>query len=271
MDLLKKYAGYVDTEGIRTLFGKLQKHLGDNRTAAAEECGITTKAVYDWEKQKEGVKLSTKIKILEKTIDELPVETFRYLTQNLYDSSSETLMSCLTTLYEQSFDAKDEKEYLTHVNEFENVSGEFAGLIYKNRDLEVNHMFSKLLTYAKSQNYHWTTHQTVLYDSKMVKQMIPQIISSWVYYGLPISAEELAARNKFPLEFVQAVGDELNQQLLTPPPVEDDEGVRVLKDDSIRVGLYVKGPEKTLMSTAATIRTSKKIPSSEEKKSLVSS
>jgi len=259
MNLLEKYAGYIDTEGIRTLFGKLQKCLGDNRTAAAEECGITTKAVYDWEKQKEGIKLSTKIKILEKTIDELPVETFHYLTQNLYDLSSETLMSCLTTLYEQSFDVKDEKEYLTYVNEFENVSRKFAGLIYKNRDLEVNHMFSKLSTHAKSQNYHWKPHQTVLYDSEMVKRMIPQIISSWVYYGLPISAEELATRNKFPLEVTQVVGDELNQQLLSHPPLESGEGDRTSEED-LRVGLYFEGKEKTMMSTAATLRRSKISP-----------
>ena len=260
MDLLRKYAGYIDTEGIQTLFGKLQKYLGDNRTAAAEECGITTKAVYDWEKEKEGVKLSTKVKVLEKAIDELPVETFHYLTQNLYDSGSETLMSCLTTLYEQSFDAKDEKEYLTYVNEFENASRKFAGLIYKHRELEVNHMFSKLFTYAKSQNYLWGPHQTILYDSERVKQMISQLINLWAYYGLPATPEEIASRHKFPLEIVKGVRDGLKQNLLARPSLESDKATSTSSEDKIRVGIYFQGDDKTIMSTAATIRKPERKP-----------
>jgi len=246
-------------DGIIALFDKYQKSLGDNRTLAAKECDITPKSVYDWEALKENVKHSTKVKVLEKIIEGLPVETFSYLTQKLYDSSIETLMSCFTTLYEMSFDAKDEKEYLQHVNEFENINRKYAGLIYKHRDLEVNHMFSKLSSYAKSQNYHWDLHQTVLYDSEMVKQMIPQIISTWVYYGLPLSAEELAARTKFPLEIVSTVGNELNRQLLSLPSSKTSKEV-IESDEDIDVGLWFKGKEKTMMSTAATLKRSKKPP-----------
>lgn len=253
MSMIEKYANYVDTEGIITLFGKYQKSLGDNRTLAAKECDITPKSVYDWEALKENVKHSTKVKVLEKIIEDLPVETFSYLTQKLYDSSTETLISCLTTLYETSFDAKDEKEYLQTVKEFENVTRKYAGLIYKHRDLEVNHMFSKLSTYAKSQRYHWKPQQTILYDSETVKQMIPQIISSWIYYGLPMSAEELASRNKFPLEFVKSVEEGLDQQLLSHPPLESGKEIKPL-EEGVRVGMYLEGKGGIMLSTAATLR-----------------
>lgn len=263
MSLIDKYANFVNTEGIISLFGKYQKILDDNRTLAAQECGITTKSVYDWETLKENVKHSTKVKVLEKIIEELPIETFSYLTQKLYDSSTETLMACLTTLYEQSFDAKDEKEYLQHVNEFENLNTKYAGLIYKHRDLEVNHMFSKLSSLAKSRNYHWKIHQEVLYDLDTVKQVIPQIISSWIYHGLPLSAEEIASRTKFPLKIVRAVGNELNQQLFSRPPREADEPT--MEKDGLRVGLYFEVNEKMMMSTAATLTSSKKRLSLEDK------
>jgi len=253
MSMIEKYANYVDTEGIITLFGKYQKSLGDNRTLAAKECDITPKSVYDWESLKENVKHSTKVRVLEKIIQDLPVETFSYLTQKLYDSSTETLISCLTTLYETSFDAKDEKEYLQKVKDFENMTRKYAGLIYKHRDLEVNHMFSKLSTYAKSQRYYWKPQQTILYDSETVKQMIPQIISSWIYYGLPMSAEELASRNKFPLEFVKTVEEGLDQQLLLHPPLESGKEIRPL-EEGVRVGMYLEGKGGIMMSTAATLR-----------------
>lgn len=253
MSILEKYSSFVDTEGVIELFDKYQKSKNDNRTLAAKECDITTKSVYDWKHLKENVKLSTKVKILQKIMEEMPVETFSYLTKKLYDSSTETLMSCLTTLYEQSFDVKDEREYLQHVHEFENISKKYAGLIYKHRDLEVNHMFSKLYSFAKSQNYPWKPHQTVLYDSKMVIQMIPQIISLWIYYGLPISAEELAARNKFPIEFVQTIENEVNKQLLTQQTLESEIRGKT-HEERIRFGVYIEGNDKTMISTAAALR-----------------
>jgi len=76
-----------------------------------------------------------------------------------------------------------------------------------------------------------------------------------MYYGLPLSAEELASRTKFPLEFVKTVGDELGQQLLSHPPSKSGEGIRPL-GEGIRVGVYLEGKEKTMMSTAATLRRS---------------
>ncbi len=252
MSIVEKYASLIETEGIIELFDKFEKSKNGNRTLAAKECDITTKSVYDWTKLKENVKLSTKMKVFQKIMEEMPVETFSYLTKKLYDSSTETLMSCLTTMYEQSFDAKDEKEYLQYVHEFENISKEYAGLIYKHRDLEVNHMFSKLYSFAKSHTFDWKPHQTVLYDSEQVKQMIPQIISTWVYHGLPVSAEELASRTKFPLEIVRTVGEELNQQLLVP--TTKDSGRITEIEDEIRVGVFLEGKERSMISTAGTLR-----------------
>ena len=260
MSMIEKYANYVNTEGIIALFDKYQKSLGDNRALAAKECDITPKSVYDWEALKENVKHSTKVRVLEKIIEDLPVETFSYLTQNLYDSSTETLMSCLTTLYEMSFDAKDENEYLQKVKEFENITEKYGGLIYKHRELEVNHMFSKLSTYAKSQNYLWKPHQTILYDSERVKQMISQLINLWAYYGLPTTPEEIASRHKFPLEIVKGVKDGLKQNLLAQPSLESDKAVKTSSEDEIRVGIYFQGDDKTIMSTAATIRKPERKP-----------
>lgn len=253
MSIVEKYASLVETEGIIELFDKFEKSKDGNRTLAAKECDITTKSVYDWSKLKENVKLSTKMKVFQKIMEQMPVETFSYLTKKLYDSSTETLMSCLTTIYEQSFDAKNETEYLHHVHEFEKISKEYAGLIYNHRDLEVNHMFSKLHSFAKSESFDWKPSQTVLYDSEKVKQMIPQIISTWVYHGLPLSAEELASRTKFPLEIVQTVGDELNQQLLAQPPIENS-GTITDMEGGVRAGIFLEGNENMMISTAGTLR-----------------
>lgn len=262
MSEIERFANYVDSDVIVDLFDKYQKHLGDNRTLAAKECGITPKSVYDWENRSEDVKYSTKMKILEKIIEELPVETFQYITDNLYNSSTETLLTCLSTLYEQAYDTKSEKEYLSVIHMFESITKKYAGLIYNNRELEVNGMFLKLSDFAKKHGYVWTPKQTVLYDLNKIKQIIPQIISSWIYHGLPLSAEELASRTKFPLEVVTTVGSTLNQQLLmTPPPSEN------ILDNNIRAGVFLTGSNKIMMSEYALIDTSGSSISSSTRKS----
>lgn len=255
MSYFEKFSNYVDSDSIAELFNKYQKYVGDNRTLAAKECGITPKSVYDWENRSEDVKHSTKIKVLEKIIEEMPVETFQYITDKLYNSSSETLLTCLSTLYEQSYDSKSESEYLAIVNIFENITKKYAGLIYNNRELEVNGMFLKLSEFAKMRGYGWKPQQTILYDFNKIKQMIPQIISSWIYYGLPQTPEELSARTKFPLEIVLTVGSALNQQLLLSS--KEKGGI----DENIKAGIFLAGDAGIMMSaTAGSVRRSTQTP-----------
>ena len=217
MEYVEKYANYADSEGIIDLYDKFEKSLRENRTLAAKECGITKASVYGWKTRKEDLKHSTKVKILETLIKKLPLETFLYLTEKLYNSSSETLLSCLSTLYEQSFDANNEGNFLRTVKAFENIVEKYAGLIYKNRDLEVNKLFLTLNSLAKSKNYHWIPHQTVLLEYTAVQQLIPQMVASWFYPTFPHSIEELAERSNLSLDIVQDVNDELNKQVLSLP------------------------------------------------------
>lgn len=251
MRYVEKFANYVDSDEIAELFDKYQKKLGDNRTLAAKECGITPKAVYDWTKGKEGVKQSTKIKILETLLEKAPVETFLHMTNNLHTSSLETLLAGLSSLYEKSFEVESEREYLELTKLFENITREYSGLIHNNKGLEVSRMFAKLHDLAKRKGYDWKPHQTILYDLDEVKQMLTQIIGLWVYGGLPQSAEELAARTKFPLEIVSDIGYEINQQLMQVPK-STKENVTL---ESLRAGIFIEGDKGVMMSTARALRT----------------
>ncbi|MCH8915848.1 MAG: hypothetical protein IIA82_08420 [Thaumarchaeota archaeon] len=223
MKYIEKYANYLDSEGTAHLFDKLQKEFGNKLEPTAAECGIAKASVYGWRARKEDVKHSTKVKVLETLIEKLPLETFYYLTDKLYNSSSETLMSYLSTLYEQSFDAKDEDEYLKTVRIFENMVKEYAGLIYKNRDLEVNKLFLTMNDFAKSKNFHWIPQQTILLEYTAMRMLIPQMVASWIYPTFPHSLEELTERGNLPLDIVQDVHDELNKQILSMPLLSDED------------------------------------------------
>ena len=219
----EKYANYLDSEGAILLFDKLQKEFGNKLEPTATECGITKASVYGWRTRKEDVKHSTKVKILETSIEKLPLDTFLYLTDKLYKSSSETLLTCLSTLYEQTYDAKNADEFLKTVNMFENIVKKYAGLIYQEHDLEVNKLFLSMNDFAKSKNFHWMPHQTVLLEYTAVQQLVPQMVAMWFHPTFPHSIEELAERRNLPLDIVQDVYDELNKQVLSMPLSPNEE------------------------------------------------
>ncbi len=221
MSVAEEYANYVDSEGAIMLFDKIKKSFNDNRELASKECDISKKSTYDWDERKEDLKHSTKVKILEKAIEQFPVESFQFITQNLYGAGTETLMTCLSTIYEQTFDSKDTFEFKQHVNEFEIMTKQYAGLIYKQRDLEVNHMFSKLKKYAKNHHYDWKPTQTILYDYESIKKIIPKIIRSYIFHTFPQSTEELSIRENLPLDLVNDIHNELGNQLFSLQPNSD--------------------------------------------------
>lgn len=251
--LAKKYGGLINAEGVRELFSKLERHLGDNRTKAAEECAITRKAIYDWENLRQDIKLENKIKVLETLIEKLPVDSLEYLTKLMHDNGSEALMSYLSVIYQQACDAGTEQEFLFSANQFENAIRNFAGLAYKKLDYEVTDMIANLVSHAKSQHFNWTPKQFHLYDSDSIKQMIPQIISSWIYLGMPQTLEELTERSKFPLEVVNIVSDTL-KQFYTPVALHTmpTEGY---EENGIEAGIYVYGNDKLMLSEMKNIAT----------------
>lgn len=248
MSCAEEYSDYVDSDEIKELYTDYEQKSGGNRTLASKDCGITPASVYNWDTLKEDVKHSTKVKILENLLEKYPAETFEHITQNLYDKCTEVLLSCISTIYERTFDTTSENEYLDSVHYFESVAKQYAGQIYHQHELEVNNMYLKLSQFAKSKNYDWKPKQTTLYGLNEVKQMIPQIISSWVYSGLPQTPEELANHTKFPLDIVAEVGSQLNQQLSSSESYPFG---------GVSVGIFLEGDKGMMMSTAATVRRGK--------------
>lgn len=254
--LPEKYATFVNARMVKELFSTLTKHLGDNTSKAAEECDLTRKTVYDWDNSKEEVKMSTKVKVLETLIEKLPAETLLYLTQQLRDAGADVLMSYLSTLYEKTFDAENNEDAGRQLKEFEKATKMFAGVIYQKLDTETNNLTRQLSIFAGSKNIQWTPKPIKLYDYDTLNEIIPRIINSWVYFGLPQSPEELSSRLKVPLEITEIVGKTLNEQFL---PIQQkslhDRGTTSGTEDfeesqGVEVGYYIYGNSRLMMGTA---------------------
>lgn len=152
--MTENYASLVDNESVRELFEKLVKYYGNNRKKAAEECGIARKSVYDWLKLKNEIKVPTKERVLVKSLETMPLETFDLLMRRLSESSAEILIYYLTTIYEKAFDNDD--DFLKWAQKFIEVSEKYGGVIYKKVDFEVEDLLGQLKNQSKSLNIDWS-------------------------------------------------------------------------------------------------------------------
>lgn len=256
--LAEQYAGFITKDMILSLFEKLKRHLGDNMAKTAEACDLTRKTAYDLEKSMD-IRLSTKEKVLEQLLEQIPLPTLEYLTKQMHDASSDSLMSYLSTIYEKAFDTHDKDEFLKLSNEFEFATKNFAGLVYKKLDFEVSDMLHGLQEWASQNNIDWKPKEFHLYDSETIKKVVPEIINMWIYSSFPMSKEELANRNKVPLGLIDVVGNTLNQTFFPYYGGEEESEELVNpRTEGTEVGFYITRGHKTMLGSTASIPTQQK-------------
>src|SRR5947208_1328085 len=108
--LAEKYARLLSDDDTISLFNRLKEVVG-NIKEAAERCGLTRKSVYDWENLTQEIRLATKERVLEQSLELLPIDTLEYLTKQTVDAAYEVLLSNLGTLYENALEQKEPAEF----------------------------------------------------------------------------------------------------------------------------------------------------------------
>lgn len=153
--IAQQYAKLLDEEDILRLFGQLEGILR-NKKDAAEKCRLTRKAINDWKGLKQGMKVTTKEKVLEQSLEYSPVETMEYLTRKLVDSSSNVLVTYLMTLYEMAVRTKDKSQFLELANRFEQASERYKALINKKNERQIDDLTVILRKHSKIIGSTWT-------------------------------------------------------------------------------------------------------------------
>ena len=134
-----KYAGMLTEEDVALLFNLLAKEVGDNRSEAARECGLTGKATYDWENAAY-VKLGTKKKVLEASLKGNFLGTVEYLLSRSTDSSQDLLRTILATLYSNALESLSPEDFKSAYTKFEQIRTRHIGMIRDEIQVEVTDM-----------------------------------------------------------------------------------------------------------------------------------
>ncbi len=196
-----KYAGMLTEEDIATLFNLLAKELGENRSEAARQCGLTGKATYDWE-EATYVKLGTKKKVLQASLKKNFLATLEYLFKRSTDRSEDLLRTILATLYADAIEAVSKEEFEAALNKFTTLQTNHQGIINDGIRDEVTDMTSLMREKA--------VELAVPFRAKTIHEMLPEEIADEIqtvgqlYLENPSEAELFAERDlSLPTEFLK--------------------------------------------------------------------
>lgn len=196
-----KYAGMLTEEDIAILFNLLAKELGENRSEAARQCGLTGKATYDWE-EATYVKLGTKKKVLQASLKKNFLATLEYLFKRSADRSEDLLRTILSTLYADAIEAVSKEEFEVALNKFITVQTSHQGMINDGIRDEVTDMSFLLREKA--------VELAVPLRAKTIHEMSPEEIADVIqtvghlYVENPSEAELFAERDlSLPTNFLK--------------------------------------------------------------------
>ena len=198
-----KYAGMLTEEDVAFLFNSLAKELGDNRSEAARQCGVTGKATYDWD-EAAYVKLGTKKKVLSASLRSNFLGTAEYLFNRSTDRSVDLLRTILSTLYANALEAASIDDFKTAFAKFESIRTRHLGMIRDGIQNEVTDMTTFLKDKAKELEVPISAKRINEFSAEETLNAI-QLIGH-VYSENPIQAEVFAKQDVgIPEDFLKPV------------------------------------------------------------------
>lgn len=199
--ITEKYAGMLNEADVGILFNLLTRELGENRSEAARQCGLTGKATYDWG-EATYVKLGTKKKVLQASLKKNFLPTLEYLFKRSAERSEDLLHTILSTLYADAIEAVSKEEFEVAVNKFKLLQMNNQGIINDGIRDEVIDMGSLMRDKA--------SELTVPFRAKTIHEMLPEEIVNVIqtvgqlYVENPSEAELFAERDlTLPEEFLK--------------------------------------------------------------------
>ena len=193
--LTEKYAGILSEEDVNLLFKTLIKVLGNNRSRAARECGVTDKATYDWETANY-IKLGTKRKVLRASLTHNYLSAIEFLLQKSKDRNLDLLETIFSTLYADGLEANTKEEFNDKLRRFEEIRSRNIGLIQDGLQREVLEMSMALKTKAEQFGIAPKPATIKDYSGEEILNLISMIGN--LYSENPIQAE-IAAEKDFRL------------------------------------------------------------------------
>lgn len=152
--IVNRYSGLLTDDSAIELFKKITE-IDGGIAQAARDCGISRKAVYDWDVIENEIKLETKQRILSKALELFPDYSLKYLSGRSYEDLLDILQSYFDFLYQKALKQKDGLEFIRIVQSLQDQVNAYAGITYGRLDYKISDMFMVLQEYGKTLKTDW--------------------------------------------------------------------------------------------------------------------
>jgi hypothetical protein len=219
--LVEQYARFLDEGDIVSLFEKLSTEFG-NLQDAAKECKITRGTVYNWKNLNQEMRLSTKEKILEQSLEKRRLDTMAFLAEKMTNVVSDLIFNLLVTLYKNIFNYADTLEIYRAIDKFEQAKKQYAGILYNRFEYEIADLTENITEYVSEKINDWRPESFYLYDTAALGDIVKEIVSSIIYPFYSESPEEIAIRLRIPVEIIRNATPSIpqNRWIVEPKPYE---------------------------------------------------
>jgi len=203
--LVERHAYLLDVEDAIDLFDNLARIYHGIKGASAR-CGIARSTRYIWE-EAEYIKLETKKKVLDASLNERPAETLDFLMKKSKENTADLLLMYLSIIYQRALDESiDSEAFENLLNTFLTARRNHFGLISDEIEDDVNEMLMVLEGEAKKRDITPSPDTLNMIKPRYLLEIMPNVVSDIVQ-----KKDLLAVSRKYdvPMEVPQALSKAL--------------------------------------------------------------
>jgi hypothetical protein len=236
--IVDRYAQSLTKYEVQTLFAELKEKSG-SLSAATRDAEITRKTVYDWENSSNDIKMDTKRKVLEASLESDLYGTMNFIVRKTEADYHEILERFINANIDKILSTDDKKEFQSMVSMFEKYLKLHSGSIYDVKTIPIDEIVDLINRKAVSFSVREIERDINLFSPQVLSQKFIQLLE--IINMKSMFKNQIAEKLKLPEGFVARA---LQASSYIDPPTEPpDERVQYQASKVSRLDVQGVGME----------------------------
>lgn len=231
--ILDRYSQSLTKYEVQALFAGLKEKSG-SLSAATRDIELTRKTVYDWENSSSDIKINTKRKVLEASLESDFYVTMEFIVKKIEADYNEILERYINTKISKILSTDDKTEFQSLVSTFDKYLKMHSGSIYDIKTINIDEIIDLINQKALSLGVRGIDRYISLFSPQILSQKFIQLLE--IINMKNMFKNEIAERLKLPDEFIARA---LKASSYIDPPTEPSEDRLVFQNQRTN-GLAVK-------------------------------
>jgi hypothetical protein len=197
--IVDRYSQSLTKYEVQTLFAGLKEKSG-SLSAATRDAELTRKTVYDWESSSSDIKMNTKRKVLETSLESDFYGTLEFIVKKTEADYNEILERYINTNISKILSTEDKTEFQSLVSTFDKYLKMHSGSIYDIKTINIDEIIDLLNQKALSLGVRGIDRDISLFSPQILSQKFIQLLE--IINVKSMFKNEIAEKLKLPEEFI---------------------------------------------------------------------